>query len=93
MKRASHLLTFFGLDLFRSHPLDFVNEHNLRLGRAVDAACLDTDQDSTTILQECMGIQAHNTSLIGLGNVGEDDIDHRNEKSAGCQRVRGAEKT
>lgn len=76
----SRLLTLFGLDLLGSHPLDFVSEHNLRLGRAVNAACLDTDQDSAAILEEGMGIKAHDTSLIGLGNVGKDDIDHGDEE-------------
>ena len=30
-------------------------------------------------LQELMGVQGHDTGLIGLGNVGKDDIDHANE--------------
>ena len=34
-----------------------------------------------SILQEVMGIESHNTGLIGLGNIGKDNIDHTDEHS------------
>jgi hypothetical protein len=58
-----------------------VSEDNLRLGCAVNAAGLDTDENATLVLQENVCIQSNNTGLIGLGDIGEDDIDHGNEQS------------
>lgn len=31
------------------------------------------------MLQEQSGVDTDNSGLIGLGNIGEDDIDHRDE--------------
>jgi hypothetical protein len=58
-----------------------VSEDNLRLGCAVNAAGLDTDENTTLVLQENVCIQSNNTGLIGLGDIGENDIDHGNEQS------------
>lgn len=86
-----HKLTFFGLDLLGSETLNFMGKDDLWLGRTVDTAGLDTDQDTTLVSQEHVRIQAHDTCLIGLGNIGEDNIDHGDEQSvfhrvlAGCQ--------
>jgi hypothetical protein len=74
-------LTFFRLDLFSSETLNFVSKDNLRLGRAVDTAGLDTDQNTTFVLEEHVRIETDDTGLIGLGNVGEDDVDHGDEES------------
>jgi len=34
-----------------------------------------------SVLNKHGGVQSENTSLIGLGDIGEDDIDHRHEHS------------
>lgn len=59
-----------------SHLCDFSGENNLCLGRTIDTVGLDTDNDTTTSLQEKMGIQSDNSGLIRLSNIGEDYIDH-----------------
>ena len=69
----------FGLDLLLAHLLDLTGEDDLGGSRGVDTAGLDRDQDTTTILQEHVGVQADNTGLVRLGNVGEDDINHGDE--------------
>lgn len=80
-RRLIRILTFFRLDLLGSETLDLVSEDNLRLGRAVDTAGLDTDQNTTLVLEEHVCIETDDTGLIGLGNVGEDDVDHGDEES------------
>jgi hypothetical protein len=77
-----------GLDLLISHLLDLAGEHNLRLGCAVDTAGLDGDDDTTARLEEHVGVQADNTGLVRLGNVGEDNVDHGDEHTV-AQRVTG----
>lgn len=66
-----------GLDPLLSHLLDFAGENNLRLGGTVDTVGLDGDDDTTTLLEEHVSVQANNTSLVGLGNIGEDNVNHR----------------
>ena len=51
------------------------------LTSAVNAASLDGDEKATTLLQEQLRVDTDNSGLIGLGNIGKDDVDHR-EKHA-----------
>lgn len=77
-----------GLDSLLSHLLDFAGEHNLGLGGTVDTVGLDGDDDTTLVLEEHVGVQADDTGLVGLGNIGEDDVDHGNEHAV-AERVSG----
>lgn len=77
-----------GFDLLLSHLLHLTSENNLGFGRAVDTVGLDGDNDTTLVLQEHVGIQADNTGLIGLGNIGEDNVNHGNEHTV-AERVSG----
>lgn len=49
--------------------------------RRVDTVGLDGDDDSTAVLQEVVGVQSNDTRLIGLSDIGENDIDHLDEHS------------
>jgi hypothetical protein len=77
-----------GLDLLLTHLLDLLGENNLGLGCAVNAVGLDGDNDTTLVLEEHVGVEADNTGLIGLGNIGKDDIDHGHEHAV-AQGVTG----
>lgn len=68
-----------GLDGLSSHLLDFAGEHFSRRGSTINAVCLDGNENTAADLEEPVGIHGNNTGLIGLGNVGEDDIDHGND--------------
>lgn len=76
------------LDLLVTHLLDLTGEHNLRGSCAVDTVGLDGDQSTTAILQEHVGVETDDTGLVGLGNVGEDGINHRHEHAV-AERVTG----
>ena len=77
-----------GLDLLLSHLLDFLGEHDLGLGRTVDTVGLDTDNNTTLFLEEHVGVEANNTGLVRLGNIGKDGIDHGHEHTV-AERVSG----
>lgn len=77
---------FFRLDLLLAHLLDLVGKHDLGLGRAVDTVGLDRDQDTTAHFQEQVSVQAHDSGLIRLRNVGKDDVDHADEHAV-AERV------
>lgn len=77
-----------GLNLLLTHLLDLLSEHNLGLGCAVNTVGLDGDNDTTLSLEEHVGVQSNNTGLIGLGNIGEDDINHGHEHTV-TERVTG----
>lgn len=68
-----------GLDLLVTHLLDLTGENDVGRGCAVDTAGLDGDGDTTLLLQEHVSVQANDTGLVGLGNVGEDNINHGHE--------------
>lgn len=76
------------LDLLLTHLLDLLSEHNLGLGCAVNTVGLDGDNDTTLGLEEHVGVQSDNTGLIGLGNIGKDDINHGHEHTV-TERVTG----
>lgn len=51
-------------------------EHLLwRLGR-IDTRSLDGNDEVATVLNEHSGVETENTSLIGLGNISEDAVNH-----------------
>ena len=65
-----------GLDRLGSHLLNLGGEDLGRRGRAVNAVCLDGDENTASDLKEPVGVHGDNTSLVRLGNIGKDDIDH-----------------
>lgn len=67
---------FLGEELVLTKLLYFAGENLLRGGSAVNAAGLDGDEEAATLLQEVFRVESDNSGLIGLGNVGEDDVDH-----------------
>lgn len=69
------------LDHFLLQLLDLFGEHGLGRGGRVDTRGLDGDDDVTVVLQEVVGVQADDTGLIRLGDIGEDDVDHGDEHS------------
>lgn len=77
-----------GLQPLLTHLLNLTGEDGLRCGRAVDTVGLDGHDDTTTVLQEKVGVEANNTGLVGLGNIGEDAVNHR-DKHAVLERVTG----
>lgn len=88
------LLTLELLDLGRKDSL-------CRRGR-VNARSLDRDDGVAAVLEEVVRVQGDDTGLIGLGDVGKNDVDHREEHAVlvrvagvlddGC-RVGGIEKS
>lgn len=65
-----------GLDGLSSHLLDLVGEDLSSGSSAVDTVGLDGDENTTADLEEPVGVHGDNTGLIGLSNIGKDDIDH-----------------
>ena len=64
------------LDGLSAHLLDLVGEDLSSGSSRVDTVSLDGDKDTTANLEEPVGVHGNNTGLIGLGNIGKDDVDH-----------------
>lgn len=70
-----------GAELLLLELFDLLSVHNLGgLGR-IDAASLDRDHKVASVLDEHASVEAEDTGLIGLGDVGEDHINHGYEHS------------
>lgn len=65
-----------GLDAVASHLLHLSSKDLSGGSGTVDTVSLDGNQDTTAGLQEPVGVHGDDTGLIGLGNIGEDDVDH-----------------
>ena len=65
-----------GFELLRTKFLDLGLEHGLCWDCGIHTTGFDTYDEMTTFLQEVMCVDGNDTSLIGLGHVGEHDIDH-----------------
>mmetsp|Transcript_19768 Transcript_19768/g.29620 ORF Transcript_19768/g.29620 Transcript_19768/m.29620 type:complete len:306 (-) Transcript_19768:35-952(-) len=59
----------------------FRGEDGFGGGGGVDAAGLDGDEDGAVVLQEVGGVVRDDTSLIRLGDIREDNIDHADQHS------------
>jgi len=77
-----------GLDPLLSHLLYFSGEHGFWGSGTVDTVGLDGDHNTSSDLQEQMGIQTDDTSLVRLGDICEDHIDHTDQHSV-AERVTG----
>lgn len=58
---------------------DFGRKHLLCRRRRVDTVGLDGDDGVPAVLQERLGVEGHNTRLVGLRDVCEYDVDHGEE--------------
>jgi len=76
------------LNLLLTHLLDLLGENNLGLGCAVNTVGLDGDDNTTLVLEEHVGVETDDTGLVGLGNIGKDDINHGDEHAV-AERVTG----
>ena len=54
-------------------------ENSLGGDCGINAVSLDGDNEVATSLQEVVGVQSHDTGLIGLGNVSENAVHHIDE--------------
>ena len=68
-----------GLDAHLPQLGDFLGEDGLGGGGRIDTVGLDGDDDTTANLQEETGVETDDTGLIGLGNIGEDAVNHADE--------------
>jgi len=82
-----HLLN--GAEGLLAQLLDLVGVDDLGSHGAVNAAGLDGDHEVATVLNEVGSVKAEDTSLIGLGHIGEDHVDHGDEHAVllGVARV------
>ena len=68
-----------GLDAHLPQLGDFLCEDGFGRGGGIDAVGLDGDYDSAANLEEEASVETDDTGLIGLGNVGEDAVNHAYE--------------
>lgn len=69
------------LDHLLLQLLHLLGEHCLGRCRGIDTRRLDRDDDVAVVFQKVVGVEADDTGLVGLGDVGEDDVDHGDEHS------------
>jgi hypothetical protein len=60
-----------GLQHLLLHLLDLAGEDDLGGSSRVNASSLDRDEDVSVVLQEVVGVEGDDTSLVGLGDIGE----------------------
>lgn len=77
-----------GLDALLAKLLDLAGKDLLGGCGRVDTVGLDRDHDTTTLLEEQVGVESDDTGLVRLGNVGEDGVDH-GDKHTVLERVTG----
>ena len=70
---------FLGLQLGLLEAIALGGVNDIRGSGGVNAIGLDGDDEVATVLQEHIGVQRDDTGLIGLGNIGENAIDHADE--------------
>ena len=68
---------------------DFPAEDGLRRGGGIDTTGLDGDHAMSSVLEKVVRVEGHDAGLIGLGDVGEDAVDHTDEHAVfeGMARV------
>lgn len=70
---------FLGLNLLFLKLLDLTGKDLGGINGRVNAGGLDGNDNMTRVLEEVMGIDTDDTSLIGLSDISENDIDHPDE--------------
>jgi hypothetical protein len=68
-----------GLALLLTELVDLRGIDGLGGSGRVNAVSLDRHDEPAAVLKEHVGVHGHDTGLVGLGNIGEDDIDHTDE--------------
>lgn len=68
-----------GLEVLLLHPLDLGGKDDLGGRGRIDTVGLDRDDGVSSVFEEVVGVEGNDTRLIGLGDIGKDDIDHRHE--------------
>lgn len=71
----------YGAEVLLLQSLDLVLVDDLRGESRVDTSSLDSNDKMSTVLHKHVGVVSQNSSLIGLGDIGEDNINHRYEHS------------
>lgn len=74
-----HLINW--TELLLAQDLDLVSVDDLWGDSRVDTGSLNCDHKVSSILNEHRGVQTQDSGLIWLGNVSEDNVDHRHEHS------------
>lgn len=67
------------LEVLLLHPLDLGGEDDFSGRSRIDTVGLDRDDGVSAVLEEVMSVEGDDTRLIGLSDIGENDIDHRHE--------------
>lgn len=67
------------LDSLLSQLLNLSGEDSLGIDSRVNTVGLDGDDDTSLVLQEQVGVQSNNTSLIWLSHIGENSVDHTDQ--------------
>lgn len=70
---------FLRFNTFLLKFLDFTSENCSSIDSRIDTISLDRNDNVSTSLKEIVSVKSDNTSLIGLGNIGENDINHTDE--------------
>jgi len=70
-----------GAEALLSEDVNFVSVDDFWGDGRVDTGGLDSNNEMATVLDEHGGVKSENTGLIWLGDIGEDDIDHRHKHS------------
>lgn len=63
-------------------------EHENREKEEEEQTHLNGNDEVASVLEEVLGIDADNTGLVGLGNIGEDGVNHGHEHAV-LERVSG----
>jgi len=79
-------IRFKGHHIYRAEvlllqSLNFVLVNDLRGESRVDTGSLDSNDEMSTVLHEHVSVVSQDSSLIGLGDIGEDNVDHRYKHS------------
>lgn len=72
---------FLWLDTLLPHIVNLTSKHLGRRRRRVDTVGLDGNDDCAAVLEEMVCVEGNDTRLVGLGDVGKDDVDHLDEHS------------
>ena len=70
-----------GAEVLLLQSLDFVLVDNLGGEGGVNTGGLDGNDEVSTVLHEHVGVVSQDSSLIGLGDISEDNVDHRYKHS------------
>lgn len=70
---------FLRFQFVRLQFLDFGRKHCFWLGGRVNARRLNRNDKVAAILEEMLGVQGHDTCLIGLRDIGEHCIDNADQ--------------